>query len=71
MKKRTTLRIALLVAVLIGSFIVLRSSGKPKSSDCKESEEICCKKRNDKPAPDGMIWESLSRQFFFFAGSIN
>jgi hypothetical protein len=70
MKKRTFFRIAVLVVILAGSFILLRSSGKPQPSGCKESMETCCKKRS-KPSPGSMIWETLSGQFFSFAGSTN
>ncbi|MFI5133407.1 MAG: hypothetical protein ACHQEB_03675 [Chitinophagales bacterium] len=71
MKKKTILKITVLVAILAGSFIMLSSSGKPQPSACKESMGTCCKKRNNKSSQDGMIWDNLSGQFFSFTGTVD
>jgi hypothetical protein len=70
MKKRIILPFALLFSILIVGFITLRSAGK-SDSPCKESMEQCCKKKSIKSSSEGPIWETLSRQFFSFAGETN
>jgi hypothetical protein len=64
MKKKNTIRIAMLTVLLAGAFIVLRSAvstNQPGSS--KEAMDQCCKKKNA-PGIEKTTWEHLSRQFF-------
>jgi hypothetical protein len=57
------------VAMVLTSGILLAFNTKTsKSSSCSESMEKCCEKK-DKTAPGGMLWETLSRQFFTYSGS--
>jgi hypothetical protein len=60
MRKRNTIRIAIITVVVAGALLLLKSAasnGKGKAS--KESMEQCCKKN-----PGRTSWESLSQQFF-------
>jgi hypothetical protein len=64
MRRRHTIRIAMLAIVLAGAFIVLRSAASASKSDsCKESIDECCKKK-ETGNPNKTTWENLSRQFF-------
>jgi hypothetical protein len=64
MRRRNTIRIAMLAVVLAGAFLVLRSAASTgKNSPCKESMDQCCKKKNAGEA-DRRIWKNLSQQFF-------
>jgi hypothetical protein len=61
--------IAMAAALVIGSGLLMAFSPKnERGADCTESMEKCCEKKENK-APGGMLWESLSRQFFTSSGS--
>ena len=58
-----------LITILAGSGLAFALKTNAKSeSTCTESTEKCCQKRDSK-APGGMLWESLSNQFFTSSGS--
>jgi len=63
MRRRNTLRIAILAFALAGTFLFLRSAASAgQNNSCKESMDECCKKKNAGEA-DTKSWENLSRQF--------
>ena len=64
MQRKYLLRAALILLLIAGSYAVLWSATKTRSSQptCTESMEECCKK-TEKDGSGEMIWESFSRQF--------
>jgi hypothetical protein len=66
MQKKNIVRFGFIAVLLAASLLALRSSGNTTgNSTCKESLEKCPKKEEqNKGTAPGMIWESLSRQFF-------
>jgi hypothetical protein len=71
MQKKNIIRFGLITLLLAGSLLILRSSGRvcESSSCCKENMDQCPKKTNIDRTPGGIIWETLSRQFFSFSPS--
>lgn len=71
MQKKNIIRFGLIAILLAGGMVILRSSARirEKPSCCKESMDQCPKKTNNNQAPGGVIWETLSRQFFSFTSS--
>jgi len=65
MQRKYLLRAALILLLIAGSYFVLWSATKSRSSKetCSESMEDCGKKKNDKDSSGEMIWETFSRQF--------
>jgi hypothetical protein len=65
MQRKYLLRAALILLLIAGSYLVLWSATKNRSSKetCTESMEDCCKKKTDKESSGEMIWETFSRQF--------
>ncbi|MDP4263466.1 MAG: hypothetical protein Q8941_13145 [Bacteroidota bacterium] len=64
MRKKNTIRIAMLMTVLIGAFIVLHSAASIRQDKpSKESMDQCCKKKNSGNT-NKAAWENLSLQFF-------
>jgi len=67
MKKKNIILIA--TALFIGSGLLFAfTTGNKTSSTCTESTEKSCEKKKGE-APGGMLWESLSSQFFTSSGS--
>ena len=63
MRRRNTIRIAMLALILTSAFFVLRSAAATdKNKACKESLDQCCKKNSGEA--DKTIWEGFSQQFF-------
>ena len=64
MRRKNTIQLTMLVAVLAGAFMVLGSSASmsKKSSSCKQTQDQCCKKKNGS-GDSKMTWES-PHQFF-------
>lgn len=65
MQRKYLLRAALILLLIAGSYLVLWSATKTKTSKetCTENMEECCKKQNDKESSGEVIWETFSRQF--------
>jgi hypothetical protein len=70
MLKKNIIRFGLITILLAVSLLFLHSSARVHEGTtcCKESMDKCPQKGNN-PAPGGMIWETLSRQFFSFSPS--
>ncbi len=63
MRRKNTIRIAMLVVILTGAFFVLRSAAATdKNKPCKESIDECYKKNSGNA--NKTIWEGFSQQFF-------
>ncbi|HYC40996.1 MAG TPA: hypothetical protein VEB63_10980 [Chitinophagaceae bacterium] len=59
MQKQSLLRIGLLALLVLASLFLIQST-----SVSRANAPSCCKKPRQTQDPGGMIWESLSRQFF-------
>ncbi|HEU4859202.1 MAG TPA: hypothetical protein VFT15_05165 [Chitinophagaceae bacterium] len=65
MQHKYLLRAALILLLIAGSYLVLWSATRTRTSreTCTESMEDCSKKQDNKDSSGEMIWETLSRQF--------
>lgn len=65
MQHKYLLRAALILLLIAGSYLVLWSATRARTSNgiCTESMEDCGKKQDNKDSSGEMIWETLSRQF--------
>ncbi len=64
MKKSLLIIIALAAIFTISSILVANSSdSSAKEPSCIEIKEESCYKKKPAPAPGGMIWETLPREF--------
>ena len=65
MQRQYLLRAALILLLIAGSYLVLWSATRTRTSKetCTENMEECSKKKTDKDSSGEMIWESFSRQF--------
>ncbi|TMI73002.1 MAG: hypothetical protein E6H09_08445 [Bacteroidetes bacterium] len=63
MRRRNTIRLAILAVVLTSAFFVFNSTASTgKNKTCRETMEPCCKKKRGATVNAG--WESLSQHFF-------
>jgi len=65
MQRKYLLRAALILLLIVGSYLVLWSTTRTHSQKdtCSESMEECCKNKDENDKSGEMIWETFSRQF--------
>jgi hypothetical protein len=65
MQREYLLRAAMILLLIAGSYLLLRSatSNHPKTESCPESMEECCEMKEDKSSPGESLIETFSRQF--------
>jgi hypothetical protein len=64
MRNRNIIKLAVLVIVAAGVFLVVKAENPSKEKvDCQESMDGCCRKSGSEKG-NKMIWESLPQQFF-------
>lgn len=71
MQRKYLFRAALILLLIAGSYLVLRSAtqSQAQKETCTESMEECSKNKNDENFPRESLIETFSRQFIF--SSIN
>ena len=65
MQRKYLLRAALILLMIVGSYLVLWASTNtgPKKENCTESMEECCQKKPEKGSSGESLIETFSRQF--------
>ena len=65
MQQKYLIRAALILLLIAGSFLVLKSAtqDQPKKETCTESMEECCQKNPEKGTSGESLIETFSRQF--------
>jgi len=65
MQRKYLIRAALILLLMVGSYMVLWSATKSQTTkqSCTESMEECCKKQPEKNSSSESLIETFSRQF--------
>jgi len=63
MRRRITIRFALVALIALIAFFILRSASFKETSSCQESRGDGCQKKPQNPTETNLIWEPFSRQF--------
>lgn len=65
MQRKYLLRAALILLLMAGSYLVLRSATNSpvKKENCKETMEECCQNKQEQNSPGESLIENFSRQF--------